>query len=70
MGGASIDPATNDVYIATGNLVTITEGGCTADPNGETNPYGDAVVQLDPQLNYISSDAANVNGTKASNDSD
>ncbi|HZZ64317.1 MAG TPA: PQQ-binding-like beta-propeller repeat protein [Candidatus Baltobacteraceae bacterium] len=70
MGGASIDSTTNDVYIATGNVATSATGGCAADSKGETYPYGDAVVQLDPQLNYISSDAANVNGTKASNDSD
>ncbi len=70
MGGASIDATTNDVFVATGNMVTTATNGCTADPNGETYPYGDSIVQLDPQLTYISSDPASVGGVKASGDSD
>lgn len=70
MGGASIDTTTNDVFVATGNMFTTLSSTCPADSLGETYPYGDAVVQLDSQLNLISYDAANVNGTKATNDSD
>jgi outer membrane protein assembly factor BamB len=69
MGGASIDAATNDVYVASGNIVT-SGGGCLANAGGETFPYGDAVIQLDDQLNLLSSATANVNGTPVSNDSD
>lgn len=68
MGGASID-STGDVYVATGNIVTSSCGGFT-NGGGETNPYGDAVVQLDPNLNLLSFATANVNGTKVSGDSD
>lgn len=75
MGGASIDtnpssPTFNDVFVATGNVVT-SGGGCPSDASGETYPYGDAVVQLDSQLNLISFDTATLaNGNKVSNDLD
>lgn len=73
MGGASIDAATNDVFVATGNIVTApipATSGCPSNNGDETNPYGDSVVQLDSGLNYISSDPANVNGVKVKADSD
>jgi outer membrane protein assembly factor BamB len=70
MGGASIDTSTNDVYVASGNIITTTDGGCTANSSGETYPYGDAVIQLDSQLNLISYQTANVNGVSVSGDSD
>lgn len=69
MGGASIDTTSNDVFVATGN-VALSGNGCPNNTVGETYPYGDAVVQLDSQLNVISSATASVNGTPASNDSD
>jgi GT2 family glycosyltransferase/outer membrane protein assembly factor BamB len=45
MGGASIDPSTNDVYVATGNTF-----GATAH-----DAYGEAVVALTPALGVIGS---------------
>jgi len=69
MGGASIDPITNDVFVATGNIVTSGSGGCpsTAD---ETYPYGDAVIELDPQLNLIGYQTATINGNSVQGDLD
>jgi hypothetical protein len=69
MGGASIDTTTNDVYVATGNVVT-SGGGCTANATGETYPYGDAVIQLDQQLNLLSYATATISGSPVNNDSD
>lgn len=69
MGGASIDTSGN-VYVATGNTVTTTSGGCLANSAGETYPYGDAVIQLDSQLNLLSYATATANGVKVSGDSD
>lgn len=70
MGGAAIDPATNDVYVASGNVVATAQGGCLADASGETYPYGNAVLQLDPQLNLISFQTATYNGMPVTGDSD
>jgi len=71
MGGASIDPVTNDVFVASGNdLINSTAGGCPDNTLGETYPYGDAVVQLSPQLGLISYQTATINGKNVSNDSD
>ncbi|HEY1977800.1 MAG TPA: LamG-like jellyroll fold domain-containing protein [Candidatus Baltobacteraceae bacterium] len=69
MGGASIDPLTNDVLVATGNIAT-TASGCPTNTMGETYPYGDAVVELSPQLNLISYEGATINGVNVKNDSD
>ena len=49
MGGASIDTATNDVYVATGNDSTT---GPSPAPS-ETSNYGDAVIQLTAQLSVL-----------------
>jgi outer membrane protein assembly factor BamB len=70
MGGASIDSVTNDIFVGTGNIVTATAGGCTANSSGETYPYGDAIVQLDANLNLISFSTATIGGKNVSNDSD
>jgi outer membrane protein assembly factor BamB len=70
MGGASIDTKTNNVFITTGNNVTTAIGGCPADTTGETYPYGDAVVELTPQLNLISFATALINGKPAGFDLD
>lgn len=45
-GGASIDPATNDVFIATGNGDTTNGGSATAG-------YSEQIVQLSPDLSTV-----------------
>ncbi len=70
MGGASIDPITNNVFVTTGNIESATTGGCITDPQGETYPYGDAVVELDQNLNPLSFQTATINGKNVSGDSD
>ncbi|MBV8637304.1 MAG: PQQ-binding-like beta-propeller repeat protein [Candidatus Eremiobacteraeota bacterium] len=70
MGGASVDPITNNVLVATGNVESATTGGCITDSQGETYPYGDAVVELDQNLNLLSFQTATINGAKISGDSD
>lgn len=59
MGGASIDTSTQNVFVATGNIVTATGGGCTGS-SSQTFPYGDSIVELDQHLNLKSSSPANV----------
>lgn len=66
MGGASVDSSTNDVYETTGNIETSATGGCAGDASGETYPYGDAVIQLDPQLNLINFQTADITGNSDS----
>jgi outer membrane protein assembly factor BamB len=69
MGGASIDPVTNDVFVASGNTV-ISGVHCPGDAMGEEYPYGDSVIQLDPQLNLIAFETANIGGSKQTLDLD
>jgi hypothetical protein len=69
MGGASIDTATQNVFVATGNIVTGSGNGCTGS-SSQTYPYGDAVVELDQNLNLISSSPATVKGNTINADSD
>lgn len=57
-GRPSIDPTTNDVFVATGNIWTHAGHGCPGDKAGQEHPYGDAVLQLDANLRLISHEAA------------
>jgi outer membrane protein assembly factor BamB len=54
IGGVAIDPANDDVYLATGN----TESGTS-----EHLAYGDHVVQLSPALSVVSSNYPGLSGT-------
>lgn len=54
IGGAAIDPATNDVYIATGN----TKNGPT-----EYSAYGDQVVHLTSNLSVVAANYPGLTGT-------
>ena len=51
MGGASIDTATNDVYVATGNDIV-------APAPSQSSAYGDAVVQLNANLGVLAFNTA------------
>jgi outer membrane protein assembly factor BamB len=66
-GGASIDPSTNDVFIATGNADV-------ADPvnlNRQNNNYSENVVELSPTLSVIASNyPANIPALQGYNDFD
>ena len=46
-GGVSIDPSTNDVYVATGNADTVTNGG------SQTAGYSEQIVQLTPDVGTV-----------------
>jgi hypothetical protein len=69
MGGASIDTTTQNVFVATGNIVTGTSTSCTGS-SSQTFPYGDSIVELDQNLNLISSSPATAGNHSLPGDSD
>src|SRR5205085_9636333 len=46
-GGVSVDPRDGNVYVATGNIAK----------NPENSPWGDSVVRLTPDLQFVSGKA-------------